>query len=65
MSCLGKEFDVKGYCIRPFYLILGLFCLSILLVSLGVLYFYYYIKSSLMEYIKEVRKERKRYFNKK
>jgi len=65
MSCLGKEFDIKGYSIRPFYLILGLLSLSVLLICLGLVYSYYYIKSYLVEYINEVKKERKMWLNKK
>lgn len=65
MSCLGKEFDIKGYSIRPFYLVLGLLSLSILLVCLGVVYSYYYIKLSLIEWIKQVKKERNKWYKNK
>lgn len=61
MSLLGKEFDIKGYSIRPFYLVLGLLSLSVLFVLLGLLYVTLYVKSSLIEYIKYIRKERNRY----
>jgi len=65
MSCLGKEFDIKGYSIRPFYLILGLLSLSALLVCLGIIYSYYYIKFTLVEYIKDIKRDRNRWLNKK
>jgi len=65
MSLLGSEFDIKGYSIKPFYLILGLLSLSALLVCLGIVYSYYYIKYTLVEYINNINKERNRWFNKK
>ena len=63
MSLLGSEFDIKGYSIKPFYLILGLLSLSALLVCLGIVYSYYYIKYTLIEYINEAKKDRLRYKN--
>ena len=63
MSLLGSEFDIKGYSIKPFYLILGLLSLSALLVCLGIIYSYYYIKYTLVEYINEAKKDRLRYKN--
>ena len=65
MSLLGSEFDIKGFSIKPFYLILGLLSLSVLLVCLGIVYSYYYIKYTLVDYINEVKRDRKRYFNNK
>jgi len=63
MSLLGIEFDIRGYYIKPFYLVLGLLSLSVLFVLLGLLYITLYVKSSLIEYIKYIRKERDRYKN--
>jgi hypothetical protein len=65
MSLLGSEFDIKGYSIKPFYLVLGLLCLSALFICLGLVYSYYYIKYTLVEYIKDIKIERNRWNNKK
>jgi len=65
MSLLGIEFDIKGHYFKPFYLVLGVLFFLGLLAFLGIVYSYYYIKYTLVDYIKEVKKDRKRYFNNK
>jgi hypothetical protein len=64
MSCLGMEFDIKGYCVKPFYILLGVLFFFGLLIFLGIVYSYYYIKYTLVEYINEVKKDRNRWLNK-
>jgi len=65
MSLLGIEFDIKGHIYKPFYIILGVLFFLGLLAFLGIVYSYYYIKYTLVDYIKEVKKERNNYFNNK
>jgi hypothetical protein len=65
MSLLGSEFDIKGHYFKPFYIILGVFFFLGLLTFLGIVYSYYYIKYTLVEYINEVKRDRKRWLNKK
>jgi len=65
MSLLGMEFDIKGHICKPFYIILGVLFFLGLLTFLGIVYSYYYIKYTLVDYIKEVKKDRNRYFNNK
>jgi len=65
MSLLGIEFDIKGHYIKPFYILLGVLFFLGLLAFLSVVYGYYYIKYTLVEYINEVKRDRKRYFNNK
>ena len=63
MSLLGMEFDIKGYIYKPFYIILGVLFFLGLLAFLGIVYSYYYIKYTLIEYINEAKKDRLRYKN--
>jgi hypothetical protein len=65
MSLLGMEFDIKGHIYKPFYIILGVLFFLGLLTILSVIYSYYYIKYTLVDYINEVKRDRKRYFNNK
>jgi hypothetical protein len=65
MSLLGMEFDIKGHIYKPFYIILGVLFFLGLLSILSVIYSYYYIKYTLADYINEVKRDRKRYFNNK
>jgi hypothetical protein len=65
MSLLGMEFDIKGHIYKPFYIILGVLFFLGLLAFLSVIYSYYYIKYTLVEYIKELKEERNRWKNKK
>jgi len=65
MSLLGMEFDIKGHIYKPFYIILGVLFFLGLLGFLSVVYSYYYIKYTLVEYIKELKEERNRWKNKK
>jgi hypothetical protein len=65
MSLLGMEFDIKGHIYKPFYIILGALLFLGLLGFLSVVYSYYYIKFTLVEYIKELKEERNRWKNKK
>lgn len=60
LSLLGSEISIKGHIYKPFYLILGVFFFLGLLTFLGLVYSYYYIKLSLIEWIKDIQKERKR-----
>jgi hypothetical protein len=65
MSLLGMEFDIKGHIYKPFYIILGVLFFLGLLSFLSVVYSYYYIRFTLVEYIKELKEERNRWKNKK
>jgi hypothetical protein len=65
MSCLGMEFDIKGHYIKPFYILLGVLFFLGLLAFLSVVYSYYYIKYTLVEYINNIKKERNRWYNNK
>jgi len=61
MSCLGIEFDIKGYCIKPFYLVLGALYFTILLSLLGTLYVVLYIRYTLEILLNNIDKNRKKY----
>ena len=61
MSCLGIEFDIKGYIFKPFYLLLGLLYFLTLLSLLGALYSLLFIKNTLEKILKDIEKERKKY----
>jgi hypothetical protein len=63
MSLLGMEFDIKGHIYKPFYIILGVLFFLGLLVFLGIVYSYIYIKYTLVDYIKELKEERNRWKN--
>jgi|688.fasta_scaffold06962_27 hypothetical protein len=65
MSLLGMEFDIKGHYFKPFYLILGVLFFLGLLIFLGIVYSYYYIKYTLVDYIDNIKRERKMWLNKK
>lgn len=64
LSLLGSEMNLKGYVFRPFYLFFGLLCVSSLLIFLGLVYVFLYIKNTLLKYIKELTADRDKYFNK-
>ena len=61
MSCLGIEFDIKGYIFKPFYLLLGLLYFLTLLSLLGALYSLLFIKNTLEKVVKDIEKERNKY----
>ena len=61
MSCLGIEFDIKGYIFKPFYLLLGVLYFMSLVSLLGALYLILLSKSTLENVIKDIEKERKKY----
>jgi len=61
MSLLGIVFDVKGYIVKPFYLLLGLLYFIALLSLLGALYLILLSKSTLENVIKDIEKERNKY----
>ena len=61
MSCLGREFDVKGYIFKPFYLLLGVLYFIALVSLLGALYIVLLSKSTLEKVVKDIDKERKKY----
>ena len=61
MSCLGIEFDIKGYIFKPFYLLLGLLYFLALLSLLGALYSLLFIKNTLEKVVKDIEKERNKY----
>ena len=61
MSCLGIEFDIKGYIFKPFYLLLGLLYFLALLSLLGALYSLLFIKNTLEKILKDIEKERNKY----
>ena len=61
MSCLGIEFDIKGYIFKPFYLLLGLLYFLTLLSLLGTLYSLLFIKNTLEKVVKDIEKERNKY----
>ena len=61
MSCLGIEFDIKGYVFRPFYLLLGILYFLTLLSLLGALYILLFVKNTLEKVLKDIEKERNKY----
>jgi len=65
MACLGSEISIKGHIYKPFYLTLGVLLFLGLLTFLSITYIYCYIKLSLVEYINTIKRDRKRWLNKK
>jgi hypothetical protein len=63
MSLLGIHFDIKGYIFKPFYLLLGVLYFIILLSLLGCLYMVLFIRNTLEITLKDIEKNRKKYFN--
>ena len=61
MSCLGIEFDIKGYIFKPFYLLMGVLYFILLLSLLGTLYAILFIRTTLEKVIKDIEKERNKY----
>jgi hypothetical protein len=61
MSCLGTEFDIKGYIFKPFYLLLGVLYFILLMSLLGALYIVLLSKSTLEKVVKDIDKERNKY----
>jgi hypothetical protein len=61
MSLLGSEMTIRGHIYKPFYILLGVFFFSGLLVFLGIVYSYLYIKFTLVKYINKAKQERDRY----
>jgi len=61
MSCLGIEFDIKGYIFKPFYLLLGVLYFILLMSLLGALYIVLLCKSTLEKVVKDIEKERNKY----
>jgi len=61
MSCLGIEFDIKGYIFKPFYLLLGVLYFIALLSLLGTLYIVLLLRNTLEILIKDIEKERNKY----
>ena len=61
MSCLGIEFDIRGYIFKPFYLLLGILYFILLLSLLGTLYIVLYLRTTLEKVIKDIEKERYKY----
>jgi hypothetical protein len=64
-SLLGIEMSLNGYEFKPILLILGVLVFIGLVVPLVLGYSVLYMKYTLVDYIKEVKKDRKRYFNNK
>ena len=61
MSCLGIEFDIKGYIFKPFYLLLGVLYFMSLVSLLGALYLILLSKSTLEKVVKDIENERNKY----
>ena len=61
MSCLGIEFEIKGYVFRPFYLLLGILYFLTLLSLLGTLYLVLFLRTTLKKVLKDIEKERNKY----
>lgn len=61
MSCLGTEFDIKGYIFKPFYLLLGVLYFLTLVSLLGALYIVLLSKSTLEKVVKDIENERNKY----
>ena len=57
--------SLNGYEFKPILLILGVLVFIGLVVPLVLGYSVLYMKYTLVDYIKEVKKDRKRYFNNK
>jgi hypothetical protein len=63
MSLLGIHFDIQGYIFKPFYLLLGVLYFIILLSLLGCLYMVLFIRNTLEITLKDIEKNRKKYFS--
>jgi len=61
MSCLGIEFDIRGYIFKPFYLLLGVLYFITLLSLLGTLYIVLFLRTTLEKILKDIEKERNKY----
>jgi hypothetical protein len=61
MSCLGTEFDIRGYIFKPFYLLIGVLYFILLLSLLGTLYIVLFLRITLEKVIKDIEKERNKY----
>ena len=61
MSCLGIEFDIRGYIFKPFYLLLGILYFIALVSLLGALYLVLLSKSTLEKVVKDIENERNKY----
>jgi hypothetical protein len=63
LSLLGSQMNLKGYIFKPFYLILGVLCFTILLALLGCLYIVLFLRNTLEIALKDIDKNRKKYKN--
>jgi hypothetical protein len=61
MSCLGMQFDIKGYIFKPFYLLLGMLYFIVLLALLGSLYGILFIRNTLEITLNNIEKNRNKY----
>jgi hypothetical protein len=61
MSCLGMQFDIKGYIFKPLYLLLGVLYFIVLLALLGSLYGILFIRNTLEIILKDIEKNRNKY----
>jgi len=61
MSCLGMQFDIKGYIFKPFYLLLGMLYFIVLLALLGTLYIILFLRNTLEIILKDIEKNRNKY----
>jgi hypothetical protein len=61
MSCLGMQFDIKGYIFKPFYLLLGMLYFIVLLSLLGTLYIVLFLRNTLEIILKDIEKNRNKY----
>jgi hypothetical protein len=61
MSCLGMQFDIKGYIFKPFYLLLGMLYFIVLLSLLGTLYVVLFLRNTLEIILKDIEKNRNKY----
>jgi hypothetical protein len=62
LSLLGSHIDYKGYIFKPFYLLLGVLYFITLLALLGTLYIVLYIRNTLEITLKQLEKNRKKYY---
>jgi len=63
LSLLGSQMNFKGHIFKPFYLILGVLCFTILLLLLGCLYIVLFLRNTLEITLKQIDKNRKKYNN--
>ena len=63
LSLLGSYMDYKGYIFKPFYLLLGVLYFILLLALLGTLYIVLYLRNTLEITIKQIEKNRKKYYS--